>query len=153
MEINEYQLEYKINKNERKIRILGGDFVYKNRNKCKIVINNKRLDLLEFLEVDNISKLIKENKFKIRLLIIKEINDLSKMFYDCKLLSKIEIVQKKNINNENIIGNNPFINNDKIYVEDISSKFSNCESLETLPDFSEFDTTKIKSFYNLFSDC
>ena len=166
MNKNEFLIEYKINKDDRKIRLFGRQFVSRNGNKCKLVIDNKKLDLLEFIEIDNISKhLVNENIFKLRLLVINEINDFSKMFCDCKSLLSFQKESKKNIN-KNLIQNNmnssnnsfvdinklyQFKNEDCSYIEEIDSKFSNCESLLTVPDISNIDTTKIKSFHNFFN--
>ena len=164
MNKNEFLIEYKINEDDRKIRLFGRQFVSRNGNKCKLVIDNKKLDLLEFIEIDNISKhLVNKNIFKLRLLVINEINDCSKMFCDCKSLLRFQKESKKNINkkfNQNdidlFVDKNQFYkfkNEDYSYIEEMDSKFSNCESLLTVPDISNIDTTKIKSFHNFFNGC
>ena len=39
---NEIIINYKINKNENKLRLFGQEFCEKNKNKCKIIINNEK---------------------------------------------------------------------------------------------------------------
>ena len=48
---NEMIIIYKI-KNKNRIRIFGKNFVKNNKKKCKIIINNKEYDLIEFADVN-----------------------------------------------------------------------------------------------------
>ena len=94
--MNEIHLEYQFNNDEKKIRIFGSEFVHKNNNKCKIVIYNKRFELREFLDLEDFFKFpineAKTNKIKLRLLIINEITDFTKMCCDCKSLLKFKVI-------------------------------------------------------------
>ena len=43
--------KYKIEKEDKRIRIFGDNFVNNNYNNCKIIINGKVIDLISHLEV------------------------------------------------------------------------------------------------------
>ena len=51
------------------IRILGGTFVKNNRNKAKLMINNKKYSLKEFIKVNE----IKKDELKVYLIFHKNI--------------------------------------------------------------------------------
>ena len=177
MKINEFQLEYQINNDERKIRIFGSTFVHTNSNKCKIVVNNKRIDLREFLDLGDYVKFpiinAESNKIKIRLLTFTKITDFTKMCCDCKSLLRFNVVslniskeiiaQNKNYNNFNSVSHYedlllniyyPLLDlKDFNKIDRMESIFSNCESLIDLSVLSYFNTSSVKSFYNLFNEC
>ena len=84
---------------EDAIRILGKYFVERNKNNCKIIYNNKKYKLKEFLdEIDGgYNHNIKEIKLKI--IGINNITDFTDMFHGCFHLlsvseSKIENIQE-----------------------------------------------------------
>jgi len=63
-----------------KIRILGHDFVKNNKNKAKLIINNKKHKLEEFI---NINKNIKEfgvDKLKIGIILYNGLSNISCFF-------------------------------------------------------------------------
>ena len=81
------------------IRILGKDFVKQNKNNCKIIYNNKKYKLKEYLNEidDNYNHNNKEIKLKI--IGINNIVDFTDMFHGCFHLlsvseSKIENIQE-----------------------------------------------------------
>ena len=43
--MNELTIIYKINKNDNKIKIFHDDFVKNNKDYCKIIVNNKEIEL------------------------------------------------------------------------------------------------------------
>ena len=49
---NEINITYKIN-NEEKIKIFGRKFIENNKDKCKIIYDNKEYELVEELEIKN----------------------------------------------------------------------------------------------------
>ena len=65
------------------IRILGKDFVKQNKNNCKIIYNNKKYKLKEYLNEidDNYNHNNKEIKLKI--IGINNITDFTDMFHGC----------------------------------------------------------------------
>ena len=100
---------------EDAIRILGKYFVKQNKNKCKIIYNNKKYELKEYLDEidDNYNHNIKEIKLKI--IGINNIIDFSKMFRGCFHLlsvseSKIENIEECIFQSYDIFNdNNPYL--------------------------------------------
>ena len=82
------------------IRIFGKYFVIRNKNKCKIVYNNKKYQLKEYFdEIDNnYNPEIKE--IKIKLNGINNITNLSKMFYGCYHLSSVSESELRDENSQ-----------------------------------------------------
>ena len=92
-----YQLEYIVAK-VGKIKIFDNSFVEKNRDKCKIIYNEKEHELTEYFEVNNNHK--NDNTIKIKLKINNNITDINNMFKDCKALLSIgDISNLNNCNN------------------------------------------------------
>ena len=84
-----FELEYKaINEFENEatkdsqIKLFGSDFVNKNKDKCKIINNEKEYDLMEYFKFDN--NYNHNDSIKIQLRINNNITDTSYMFYECK---------------------------------------------------------------------
>ena len=87
MEFNIQTMLYKKEKNSEDLRILGEYFCRNNKNKGKIIINNKKYYLKEFIEIKN----MKEKRIKIKMLINKNLYDKSYMFNDCESLLELTI--------------------------------------------------------------
>ena len=106
MEVEIYQMIYireiKITKNEldilnnlepklydkiksSNIRILGHDFVKKNKNKNILIINNKKNKLKEFIN----DREFKGDEIKIKMILIKELYHIAHMFENCLKLKEI----------------------------------------------------------------
>ena len=66
------------------IRILGNDFVKKNENKGKLIINNKRYKFKEFIN----SNEFKDSKIKINMILSKELSNISHLFHNCYKLKE-----------------------------------------------------------------
>ena len=49
--INEMIIIYKI-EGENRIKLFGEDFINKNKNNCKIIIENKEQDISEYLKIN-----------------------------------------------------------------------------------------------------
>ena len=81
--------------NEDVLRIFGKYFVNQNKNKCKIIYNNKKYKLKEYF--DEINKNNSQEVVKLKLSGINNLYNLEKMFYGCYHLSLI--LDSKN-NNE-----------------------------------------------------
>ena len=80
------------------LRIFGKKYVVNNRNKCKIIYENKKYKLREYLEdIDNNYKI--KNIIKLKLYDSINITDMSYMFYGCYHLFSISESEKKNIQN------------------------------------------------------
>ena len=109
--------------------IFGPKFVEHNKDKCKIIFQNQEYDL-----VSNF-KLGSENKIKLKG--IKNITDMSYMFYNCYLLVSLPDIDQWNTSK----------------VIDMRSLFLGCESLISLPDISRWDTSKVTNMSYMFSEC
>ena len=111
--------EYK----EDVIRIFGKYFVKQNKNKCKIIYNNKKYKLKEYFnEIDNnYNPKIKE--IKIKLTGINHITNMKKMFRGCIHLtslfeSKIAGNNYNEIFNEVFPGSSLYEDNNHMKIED-----------------------------------
>ena len=67
------------------IRILGKDFVKNNKNKGKLIINNKKYKLKEFININE----IKNDIIKINIILSKELSNISHLFHNCAKLKEI----------------------------------------------------------------
>ena len=97
-----------------KIYLFGKSFVEYNYNKCKIIIDNKEIEIKEELIIDSN---LKSKKVKLKLLSI--LINASNMFG-----TSLELI--KNISNINTK-----------YVKYMCGMFSQCDLLKSLPDISK----------------
>ena len=108
------------------IKILDKNFVKNNSNKAKLIINNKKCNLIE-----SINGGYKENKIKINIIFSKELIHFSFMFENCIQLKEILIYNNvinydKNLENDDMISDyNGTINNeyDEYYCKMIIIRF------------------------------
>lgn len=56
---SEIYLKYKIDKDNKEIKILGDNFIKENKNKFKILINDKLYEPNSTINIENIKKIIK----------------------------------------------------------------------------------------------
>ena len=87
MEFNIQTMLYEKEENSGYLRILGEYFCRNNKNKGRLIINNKKYYLKEFIEIKN----MKEKRIKIKMLINKNVYDKSYMFKDCESLLELTI--------------------------------------------------------------
>ena len=111
-----FELEYKAT-NDSKIKLFGSKFVNKNKDKCKIIYNEKEYDLMEYFEFDN--NYNHNDSFKIQLRINNNITDISHIFFQCKELLSISDLLVDNYNitdiNELFDGNNFNNSSEKLF--------------------------------------
>ena len=69
-------------KYKSELRIMGENFCRNNKNKGKLIMNNKKSEIKEFINIENINK----EKIKIKMVINKNLYNKSYMFKDCKTL-------------------------------------------------------------------
>jgi len=69
------------------IRIFGHDFVKNNKNKVKLIINNKKHNLKEFIN----NKEFIDNKIKIIIILDKRLSNREAMFENCRKLKEFVI--------------------------------------------------------------
>ena len=86
MEEESYKMIYKSKKSKKDpLKIIGNNFYRQNRNKAKLIINNKKYSLKEY--IDN----IKGEEIKIKMILNKNISNKSYMFKDCDSLIEFSI--------------------------------------------------------------
>ena len=130
---NECILLYKINKEDKNIRIIGENFYKNNSINCKIIINGKESKLFEFYEIKN----NENDNLIVKLIKNENLTDMSFMFCGCTSLLNIDNISKW----------------DTKKVTKMNSMFSGCESLIILPDISNWDTSNVVGMNYMFSGC
>ena len=95
MEVEKYKMIYKIDKRNENLRLLGEQFVKNNKNKIKLIINNKQCKSKELISIDN----IKADKFKIKMVTKNNIFNKSFMFRDCISLLEFSSNDFENLDN------------------------------------------------------
>ena len=123
---------YKINKNEKSVKILGSKFVENNKDNCFLLINNKKNEICEYYNLDK-----EENKsyLIIKLIEKKYITNMSYMFEGCSSLLSLPDISKWNTND----------------VTNMSYMISGCSSLLSLPDISKWNTINVKYMSSIFN--
>ena len=111
---NEINIIYNNINNEDKIKIFDEDFIKNNKDKCKIIYEEKEYNLTEYFNAKNI------NKLEIKLKGINKVTNMKGMFYKCKLLESLPDIS--NWNTDNII--------------DMSFLFFGCSNLKSLSNIS-----------------
>ena len=162
--IDEIAIQYKIDKIKysKDIQIFGDKFVENNKNLCRIIFNGNEFDLCETINI-NINQL-KNNIFEIKLKGIKNVTDMSYMFYNCKSLSSLPDISKwdtSNVTNMSCmfgecksLSSLPDISKwNTSNVNDMSFTFYHCESLLSLPNISKWDTSNVINMNYIFSGC
>ena len=86
MNNREINIIYDIKRDDREIRILGDYFVMNNRDKCKMIIDNKEYEIKKKYDVNN-----NKNKLNIILKGINNVTDMSFMFNECSSLISLNI--------------------------------------------------------------
>ena len=83
-DISEINIIYDIN-NQNNIRIFGSNFLKNNKNKCKMIINNKEYKIT--------------NEYKVKSNDNSKLQIMSYMFSGCSSLSSLPDISKWNTNN------------------------------------------------------
>ena len=134
---NKIKIIFKIiyfKKDYGKVRIFGKNFVKRNKDKCKIIYNNKEYELTEYFnDIDEDFN----SEIKIKLKGINNISNMSCMFYECKSLSSLPDISKWNTSN----------------VTYMSRMFDGCNSLSSLPDISKWNTSNVTKMSLMFDGC
>ena len=155
---NEMEILYDNKDNEKSISIFGYEFVKNNKNNCKLIIDNKEVELCEKLNIEN------KKDIKIKLKEIKMITNMSSIFYECSSLSSLPEISNwdtSNITNMNCmfsgcsyLSSLPDISNwNTSNVTNMSFMFEGCLSLSSLPDISKWDISNVKNMNGMFYEC
>jgi len=131
--INEINIIYNVD--DYQIKLFGHDFVERNKNNFKIIINRDEEDLKEYKTFSWFSK--KRDKLEIKLKGIKYITNISGMFEGCSSLSSLPDISKLNTNN----------------LTNMSGIFYGCSSLSSLSDISKWNTNNVINMSNIFWGC
>ena len=94
-EDNQYE-DSEDNQDEDKyeIKLFGEKFIENNKNNCKIIIDNKEQDLIEYLKINKNEKIL-----KIKLKEIKTITNMSYMLDGCNSVTSLPDISNWNTNN------------------------------------------------------
>ena len=146
------------NNKENKIKLFGTDFIENNKDKCYIIIDNKKTELKEYIEN------IKQNKIEIKLYETGIITNMSYMFYGCNSLNSLPDISKwetKNVTNMNyMLSGCKFLESlpdiskwETKNVTNMGFMFNDCNKLNSLPDISKWDTKNVTDMSYMFSGC
>ena len=130
--VNNMTIIYNI-KNENKIKIFHTDFIKNNKNNCYLIINGQKIELCEYIELNNNVK----DTLEIKLIETNPIINMRFMFYNCSSLNLLGDISKWNTRN----------------VTNMCSLFSGCTSLKFLPDISKWDTGNVTNMSSMFYGC
>ena len=156
-----YKVVYKINKESKKIRLLGQKFHDKNKSSCYFIYIINNIGFKEFFE----TKKINQNKIELYLILCQKIKDKSFMFSDWETILEFDFY-------EGIYKHCPFrtINNSLVYEEEDSIFYLSEENnssegnlIQSLDEYRECQKyscinksqqktsnhSTIKSYYNL----
>ena len=160
-ENSKFTLIYKLDKYFNRIRIFGKKFVENNKNKCYIIIHNKKKELSEYYYYDfdgkkptiGINLIIDQSIFDISEMCCecssllafanttnwdtKNVINMSKMFYKCTSLLSVYGISKLNVSK----------------VTNMSYMFYECLKLSSLPDISIWNTSNVTDMSNMFLNC
>ena len=159
MNIDELNIIYKVTNKE--VKLFNESFIKKNKNNCKLIINEKEQELKEKYNFGLFSS--KKDTLKIKLKGITNIINAADMFDNCKSLLSLPDIDKwdtSNITNMAWMFSNcsllslPNISKWNISnVVNTNHMFYGCSLLESLPDISEWDTSNVKDMSHLFRNC
>ena len=154
---NRLIMDYIFLENTIKTRIFGDEFVKNNENKCKCIIEvmnfmqivkqsgerryvlYKLYDKIEDLSTHDMIfwKYPIDMKFRVSLVGIKNITNMSRIFHECSTL--FELININELNTSQIT--------------DLSYMFSGCTFLRKIGDISNFNTEKVTNIEGFFSGC
>ena len=159
MNIDEINIIYKVTNKE--VKLFNESFIKKNKNNCKLIINEKEQELKEKYNFGLFSS--KKDTLKVILKGITNIINAADMFDNCKSLLSLPDIDKwdtSNITNMAWMFSNcsllslPNISKWNISnVVNTNHMFYGCSLLESLPDISEWDTSNVKDMSHLFRNC
>jgi len=133
--INEMTIIYNINKKDDEIKLFDNNFVENNKDKCHLIIDDKKCELCDLYELNDIQK--KSDILVIKLIETKLITNMSCMFLNCSSLNSILDITNWNT----------------AFVKDMSSVFYGCKFLKSLPDISNWNTSNVTNMSSMFFFC
>ena len=94
--IDKMKINYEIDKDNKKVRLFGKNFVKNNKNKCKFIIESKVYELMEEFNIEGLNIINNILEIELKNNILK---NTSYMFYDCSSLKSLPDISKWNTNN------------------------------------------------------
>ena len=160
--INQMTLIYKVGNNIDKIKLFGSQFVENNKDKCYLLIDNKKYDLCEYYELND--NQIKNNILEVKLIETQNITNMYAMFRYCHSLNSLPDISNWNTSNVtnmsymfyecNSLNSLPDISKwNTSNVTNMSFMFYNCKSLNSLPDISKWNTSNVTNMSSMFKGC
>ena len=136
MEVEVFKMIYKKEKAKYNLRIVGEAFKNNNRNKAKIIINNKKYSLDDVLSVEK----VRQNK--ILMILSKNIYDKSCMFKNCELLETVSKLISYSLHNDPLqeLNNNIIIRENEYTEQDFESEENSFSSKNMNIDSNEFSS-------------
>ena len=130
---NENTIKYEIKNGDKNVKIFGNTFVKNNKDKCRIIFNEKEYDLKEYFDITNYKN--EKNILEIELKINNNLEDMSYMFDGCSSLLYLS-----NNWNTNEVTNMSYI-------------FKDCLSLKNIFGISEWKTNNVVNMEGMFFNC
>ena len=132
---NDILIKYKIKKERKYIYIFGYEFVANNKNKCKYIYEDKQYELTQKFDLTNYDK--SKDILEIKLIDIKNITNMTYLFYYCDSLVDVPDISDWNTSN----------------ITNMSYIFCHCKSLISLPDISKWNTSNVNYMQCIFWNC
>ena len=160
MNHDEINLIYNI-KGLKELYLFGANFVSKNKNNLKLIIDGKEQDIIYKYNIENNNN---KDILEIKLKGITNVTYMNNMFQLCNSLSPLSDLTKWNTShvykmgylfcNCNSLLSLPNISNwNTSNVTYMSNIFNGCSSLKFLPDISKWDTSNVSDMSEMFSSC
>ena len=160
MNHDEINLIYNI-KGLKELYLFGSNFVSKNKNNLKLIIDGKEQDIIYKYNIENNNN---KDILEIKLKGITNVTYMNNMFQLCNSLSPLSDLTKWNTShvykmgylfcNCNSLLSLPNISNwNTSNVTYMSNIFNGCSSLKFLPDISKWDTSNVSDMSEMFSSC
>ena len=132
-----YKLDKQLLINNRNIILFGEEFIKNNKNKCNIIIGEKEYETVSEISVEKFKKFTFNEEVEILKVKLEgnEIDNMSKMFFDCKNLIEIDL---SSFNTKN--------------VTNMTWMFAGCKKINKI-DLSMFNTQKVTNMAYMFATC
>jgi surface protein len=153
---NEIDIIYNINQSD--IRVFGESFVKNNIDNCLLLFNNKIIKLCEFIKNEDITLNLDKNENNSFHLFEDSCMDSTPETQNQITLKLIEINKMSNLSYmfdscDSFDSIPDFTYFNTININNISFMFHNCKSLLSIPDISKLNVENVISMSSLFSNC
>ena len=148
-----FMAKYKPNEyNKDKVKILGKEFIKRNKNKIKIIYKSKIYELKEYFEDIDINYNHKD-LIKFRLIFIHNRIDMSFIFNKCDSLFSLSDDETNENSSKSLKSISDISISTTFIVNNMEKLFFKCYSLESLPDISKWNTSNVKNMSCMLAAC